>query len=53
MTRERPVFTLYNTIITINEGVKLLRTRARELKHHIFVAYNQWEYKISVSQTYS
>ena len=41
----REVFTLHNTIITINEGVKLLRTRAKELKHHIFVAYNQWEYK--------
>ena len=25
--------------------MKLLRTRAKELKHHIFVAYNQWEYK--------
>ena len=36
----REVFTLHNTIITITEGVTLLRARVKELKCHIFTAYN-------------
>ena len=41
----REIFSLHNTTVTLMEGIKLLKIRAKELKKHIFNSYNQWEAK--------
>ena len=47
----REMFTLHNTFCTIEEAVALLKGRVKELKAHIFVAYNQWEVKRVIEQS--
>ena len=42
---KREVFTLHNTTMTIEEGIKLLKERTKAMSRHIYTAYNQWEAK--------
>ena len=40
--KPRKVFTLHESTVTISEGIKLLKEKAKKLAGHIFVAYQQW-----------
>ena len=41
----REIFSLHNTSCTMEDGLELLKCRVKELKGHIYTAYNQWEAK--------
>ena len=40
--KPRKVFTLHESTVTISEGIKLLKEKAKKLAGHIFVTYQQW-----------